>query len=72
MTILRCTIPEHDSNISHLSDIVSYKLHKYCSSYKATPYFAILLQFLYSLQTYVKEYSKLQRKGGIQKIKMEI
>ena len=60
VTILRCTIPEHDSNISHLSDIVSYKLHKYCSSYKATPYFAILLQFLYSRQTYIKKCSKLQ------------
>ena len=53
VTILHCTIPEHDSNISHLSDIVSYKLHKYCSSYKATPYFAILLQFLCSCQTYI-------------------
>ena len=34
-TILRCTISQHGSNILHLSDIVSYKLHKYCTPYMA-------------------------------------
>ena len=51
-TILRCPVPQHEPNILHLSDIVSYKLHKYCAP--CSPPNITYIQLCFSSQNQVR------------------